>query len=73
MILSEAAEGGWGIAGTAYGKEEFVALAAAGRGVLLTLTDASWRDRLFDFDGHKCMAGKRKGSLLEVKRAEVAR
>jgi phenylpyruvate tautomerase PptA (4-oxalocrotonate tautomerase family) len=31
VILSEAAEGGWGIAGTAYGKEEFVALAAAAR------------------------------------------
>jgi phenylpyruvate tautomerase PptA (4-oxalocrotonate tautomerase family) len=27
VILSEAAEGGWGIAGTAYGKEEFAALA----------------------------------------------
>ena len=31
VILSEAAEGGWGIAGTAYGKEEFAALAAAAR------------------------------------------
>ena len=31
VILSEAAEGGWGIAGTAYGKEEFVALAAAAK------------------------------------------
>ncbi len=28
VILSEAAEGGWGIAGTAFGKEEFAALAA---------------------------------------------
>lgn len=28
VLLSEAAEGGWGIAGTAYGKEEFSALAA---------------------------------------------
>lgn len=28
VLLSEAAEGGWGIAGTAYGKEEFAALAA---------------------------------------------
>ena len=27
VILTEAAEGGWGIAGTAYGKEEFAALA----------------------------------------------
>jgi phenylpyruvate tautomerase PptA (4-oxalocrotonate tautomerase family) len=27
VILSEAAEGGWGIAGVAYGKEEFAALA----------------------------------------------
>ena len=31
VILSEAAEGGWGIAGTAYGKEEFGALAAAAK------------------------------------------
>ena len=29
MLLTEAAEGGWGIAGTAYGREEFAALAAA--------------------------------------------
>jgi phenylpyruvate tautomerase PptA (4-oxalocrotonate tautomerase family) len=29
VILSIAAEGGWGIAGTAYGQEEFGALAAA--------------------------------------------
>ena len=28
VLLSEGAEGGWGIAGTAYGKEEFAALAA---------------------------------------------
>jgi phenylpyruvate tautomerase PptA (4-oxalocrotonate tautomerase family) len=28
VLLTEAAEGGWGIAGTAFGKEEFVALAA---------------------------------------------
>ena len=28
VLLSEAAEGGWGIAGIAYGKEEFAALAA---------------------------------------------
>jgi len=28
VILSEAAEGGWGLAGTAFGKEEFGALAA---------------------------------------------
>ena len=28
VLLSEAAEGGWGIAGTAFGREEFVALAA---------------------------------------------
>jgi phenylpyruvate tautomerase PptA (4-oxalocrotonate tautomerase family) len=28
VILTEAAEGGWGIAGTAFGKVEFVALAA---------------------------------------------
>jgi phenylpyruvate tautomerase PptA (4-oxalocrotonate tautomerase family) len=28
VLLSEAAEGGWGIAGTAFGKEEFAALAA---------------------------------------------
>lgn len=31
VLLSEAAEGGWGIAGTAYGNEEFVALAAAAK------------------------------------------
>jgi phenylpyruvate tautomerase PptA (4-oxalocrotonate tautomerase family) len=34
VILSEAAEGGWGLAGTAFGIEEFTALAkkaAAGR------------------------------------------
>jgi phenylpyruvate tautomerase PptA (4-oxalocrotonate tautomerase family) len=29
VLLTEAAEGGWGIAGTAYGREEFAALAAA--------------------------------------------
>lgn len=28
VLLSEAAEGGWGLAGTAFGKEEFGALAA---------------------------------------------
>ena len=28
VLLSEAAEGGWGIAGTAYGKQEFADLAA---------------------------------------------
>jgi phenylpyruvate tautomerase PptA (4-oxalocrotonate tautomerase family) len=28
VVLTEAAEGGWGIAGTAFGKEEFGALAA---------------------------------------------
>jgi len=28
VLLTEAAEGGWGIAGTAFGKEEFAALAA---------------------------------------------
>jgi phenylpyruvate tautomerase PptA (4-oxalocrotonate tautomerase family) len=27
VLLSEAAEGGWGIAGTAFGREEFAALA----------------------------------------------
>ena len=31
VLLTEAAEGGWGIAGTAYGREEFSALAAAKR------------------------------------------
>ena len=31
VLLTEAAEGGWGIAGVAYGREEFVALAAAVR------------------------------------------
>jgi phenylpyruvate tautomerase PptA (4-oxalocrotonate tautomerase family) len=29
VLLTEAAEGGWGIGGTAYGREEFGALAAA--------------------------------------------
>ena len=29
VLLTEAVEGGWGIAGTAYGREEFAALAAA--------------------------------------------
>jgi phenylpyruvate tautomerase PptA (4-oxalocrotonate tautomerase family) len=29
VLLTEAAEGGWGIAGTAFGREEFAALAAA--------------------------------------------
>ena len=33
VFLPEAAEGGWGIAGTAFGREEFTALAAARRGV----------------------------------------
>jgi phenylpyruvate tautomerase PptA (4-oxalocrotonate tautomerase family) len=28
VLLTEAAEGGWGIAGTAFGQEEFRALAA---------------------------------------------
>jgi hypothetical protein len=28
VILTEAAEGGWGMLGTAFGKEEFAALAA---------------------------------------------
>lgn len=28
VLLTEAAEGGWGVAGVAYGKEEFAALAA---------------------------------------------
>jgi len=31
VLLTEAAEGGWGIAGTAFGREEFRALAAAAR------------------------------------------
>ena len=31
VILSEAAEGGWGMLGTAFGKEEFAALAAKAR------------------------------------------
>lgn len=31
VILSEAAEGGWGMLGTAFGKEEFTALAAKAR------------------------------------------
>ncbi len=31
VLLTEAAEGGWGLAGTAFGKEEFAALAAKAR------------------------------------------
>jgi phenylpyruvate tautomerase PptA (4-oxalocrotonate tautomerase family) len=31
VILTEAAEGGWGVAGTAFGREEFAALAARAR------------------------------------------
>ncbi|HWU90801.1 MAG TPA: tautomerase family protein [Kofleriaceae bacterium] len=31
VLLTEAAEGGWGIAGTAFGKEEFAALASKSR------------------------------------------
>jgi phenylpyruvate tautomerase PptA (4-oxalocrotonate tautomerase family) len=31
VLLTEAAEGGWGIAGTAYGREEFAALAPVKR------------------------------------------
>src|ERR1700736_5734508 len=31
VLLSEGAEGGWGIAGTAFGREEFAALAAAAK------------------------------------------
>jgi len=33
VLLSEAAEGGWGIAGTAYGRDEFTALAARAKGI----------------------------------------
>jgi hypothetical protein len=29
VLLTEAAEGGWGLAGTAFGKEEFAAAAKA--------------------------------------------
>jgi phenylpyruvate tautomerase PptA (4-oxalocrotonate tautomerase family) len=32
VLLTEAAEGGWGISGTAFGREEFAALAAKARG-----------------------------------------
>jgi len=32
VLLSEVAEGGWGLAGTAFGREEFAALAAKARG-----------------------------------------
>ena len=32
VILTEAAEGGWGLLGTAFGKDEFAALAAKARG-----------------------------------------
>jgi phenylpyruvate tautomerase PptA (4-oxalocrotonate tautomerase family) len=31
VLLTEAAEGGWGMAGTAFGREEFAALAAAAK------------------------------------------
>jgi phenylpyruvate tautomerase PptA (4-oxalocrotonate tautomerase family) len=32
VLLTEAAEGGWGIAGTAFGREEFIALANKAKG-----------------------------------------
>ena len=32
VLLSEAAEGGWGLAGTAFGRDEFAALAARAKG-----------------------------------------
>ena len=32
VLLTEAAEGGWGMLGTAFGREEFAALAAKARG-----------------------------------------
>jgi phenylpyruvate tautomerase PptA (4-oxalocrotonate tautomerase family) len=32
VLLTEAAEGGWGLSGTAFGREEFAALAARARG-----------------------------------------
>jgi phenylpyruvate tautomerase PptA (4-oxalocrotonate tautomerase family) len=32
VLLTEAAEGGWGLAGTAFGREEFAALAARAKG-----------------------------------------
>jgi phenylpyruvate tautomerase PptA (4-oxalocrotonate tautomerase family) len=32
VLLTEAAEGGWGISGTAFGREEFAALAAKAKG-----------------------------------------
>lgn len=32
VLLTEAAEGGWGISGTAFSREEFAALAARARG-----------------------------------------
>jgi phenylpyruvate tautomerase PptA (4-oxalocrotonate tautomerase family) len=31
VLLTEAAEGGWGLAGTAFGKPEFAALAEAAK------------------------------------------
>jgi phenylpyruvate tautomerase PptA (4-oxalocrotonate tautomerase family) len=31
VLLTEAAEGGWGLSGTAFGREEFAALAAKAR------------------------------------------
>jgi hypothetical protein len=32
VLLTEAAEGGWGLTGIAFGREEFTALAAKARG-----------------------------------------
>ena len=32
VLLTEAAEGGWGIAGTAFGRDEFAALATKAKG-----------------------------------------
>ena len=36
VLLTEAAEGGWGLAGTAFGREEFAALAAKARAATST-------------------------------------
>src|SRR5246127_3935841 len=36
VILTEAAEGGWGLSGTAFGRQEFVALAAKAASVSIT-------------------------------------
>ena len=41
VLLTEAAEGGWGLAGTAFGKEEFAALAAKAAAAAKSVSECS--------------------------------